>query len=65
MWHQFNHLLSASSCKVKVMGDMMVSFPAGIVRVLTENPSPAMLSFKVKNVAKIENILVNKQLIVQ
>ena len=47
------------------MGDMMVSFPAGIVRVLTENPSPAMLSFKVKNVAKIENILVNKQLIVQ
>ena len=41
----------------------MVSFPAGIVGVLANNPSPAQLSFKVNNIAKITNVLPNKQLI--
>lgn len=42
---------------------MMVSFPAGIVGVLTNNPSPSQLSFKVNNIAKVTNVLPNKQLI--
>lgn len=41
----------------------MLSFPAGIVRVLMDNPSPATLSFRIKNTANLEHILVNKQLI--
>ncbi len=46
-------------------GDMMVSFPAGIVKVLTENPNPAVLSFRIKNSQNLEHVLVNKQLITQ
>ncbi|XP_068202734.1 F-BAR domain only protein 2 isoform X3 [Palaemon carinicauda] len=52
-----------SKCQVKVTGEMMVSFPAGIVNVLTNNPSPAQLSFKVNNFSKVSNVLPNKQLI--
>ena len=44
-------------------GEMVISFPAGIVRVLAENPNPAMLTFKLKNTSNIQNILVNKQIL--
>lgn len=49
---------------MKVTGEMMVSFPAGIVGVLANNPAPALLSFKVNNLGKISNVLPNKQLII-
>jgi len=52
-----------SRCKTKLTGDMMVSFPTGIVRHFTDNPNPATLSFKLKNTHTLEHILVNKQLI--
>lgn len=45
------------------MGDMKVSFPAGIVQVLANNPSPAHLVFRIAKASKLENILPNKQLI--
>lgn len=44
-------------------GDMMLSFPAGIVNVLANNPNPAKLCFRIKNVQNLDNILPNKQLI--
>jgi hypothetical protein len=50
---------------VKIAGNVMMSFPAGVVRVFTENPNPALLSFKLRNVSKLENILLNKQLVEQ
>jgi len=50
-------------CQVKMSGDMMLSFPAGIVNVLANNPNPAKLCFRIKNVQNLENILPNKQLI--
>ncbi|XP_014256328.1 F-BAR domain only protein 2 isoform X2 [Cimex lectularius] len=50
-------------CQVKLCGDMMVSFPAGIVTILTNNPSPAQLSFKLHNSSNLDSILPNKQLI--
>ncbi|XP_056018725.1 F-BAR domain only protein 2-like isoform X9 [Ostrea edulis] len=56
---------STSKCIVKIAGNVMMSFPAGVVRVFTENPNPALLSFKLKNVSKMENILLNKQLVEQ
>ncbi|CAB3381635.1 Hypothetical predicted protein [Cloeon dipterum] len=50
-------------CQVKMSGDMMLSFPAGIVTILANNPSPAQLSFKVKNSHRLENVVPNRQLI--
>ncbi|XP_063862788.1 F-BAR domain only protein 2-like isoform X3 [Scylla paramamosain] len=61
--HAYFRGTDESRCQVKVTGEMMVSFPAGIVGVLANNPSPAQLSFKVNNIAKITNVLPNKQLI--
>uniref|UniRef100_A0A2S2NP92 FCH domain only protein 2 n=2 Tax=Schizaphis graminum TaxID=13262 RepID=A0A2S2NP92_SCHGA len=52
-----------SRCQVKMFGDMMVSFPAGIANILANNPNPAKLSFRLKNTARVENILPNKQLV--
>lgn len=52
-----------SRCQVKMSGDMMLSFPAGIVNVLTNNPNPAKLIFRLKNIQNLETILPNKQII--
>ena len=60
-----NKFISIFSTKLKLTGDMKVSFPAGIVKVLMDNPSPQPLSFRVKNTSTFEYILVNKQLIQQ
>ena len=43
----------------------MLSFPAGIVRVIMDNPHPATLSFRVTNTSQIHHILLNKQLLTQ
>ncbi|XP_053679282.1 F-BAR domain only protein 2 [Anopheles nili] len=52
-----------SRCQVKMSGDMMISFPAGIVNVLMNNPNPAKLGFRIKNLQNLDNVLPNKQLI--
>ncbi|KFM59697.1 FCH domain only protein 2, partial [Stegodyphus mimosarum] len=66
----FNEVVNAcfkgtdeTRCQVRLMGDMKVSFPAGIVQVLANNPSPAHLIFRISKASKLENILPNKQLI--
>ncbi|XP_035211606.1 F-BAR domain only protein 2-like isoform X7 [Stegodyphus dumicola] len=66
----FNEVVNAcfkgtdeTRCQVRLMGDMKVSFPAGIVQVLANNPSPAHLIFRISKAGKLENILPNKQLI--
>uniref|UniRef100_A0A8C0EFX5 F-BAR domain only protein 2 n=1 Tax=Bubo bubo TaxID=30461 RepID=A0A8C0EFX5_BUBBB len=51
-----------TKCIVKITGDMTVSFPSGIIKVFTSNPSPAVLCFRVKNTSKLEQILPNAQL---
>ncbi|XP_024219669.2 F-BAR domain only protein 2 [Halyomorpha halys] len=61
--HSYFRGTDEDKCQVKLCGDMMVSFPAGVVSILTSNPNPAQLSFKVYNSSNIENILPNKQLI--
>ncbi|XP_025830629.1 F-BAR domain only protein 2 isoform X3 [Agrilus planipennis] len=50
-------------CQVKMSGEMMLSFPAGIVIVLANNPNPAKLAFQVRNTQKLSNILPNKKLV--
>ena len=50
-------------CQVRLVGDMMVSFPAGIVQVFMSNPNPAQLMFRIKNSSVIDSMLPNRQLI--
>ncbi|XP_050842261.1 F-BAR domain only protein 2-like [Serinus canaria] len=52
-----------TKCIVKITGDMTLSFPSGILKVFTSNPSPAVLCFRVKNTSKLEHILPNAQLV--
>uniref|UniRef100_A0A670ITM0 FCH and mu domain containing endocytic adaptor 2 n=1 Tax=Podarcis muralis TaxID=64176 RepID=A0A670ITM0_PODMU len=52
-----------TKCIVKITGDMTVSFPSGIIKVFTSNPSPAVLCFRVKNTSKLEQVLPNAQLV--
>ncbi|XP_052090405.1 F-BAR domain only protein 2-like isoform X5 [Mytilus californianus] len=55
----------ATKCMVKITGNVMMSFPAGVVKVFTENPSPALLSFRIKNTDRLEQVLLNQQLVIQ
>ena len=50
-------------CIVKITGDMTLSFPMGIMKVFTSNPSPAVLTFKLRNTSRLEQILPNQQLL--
>ncbi|XP_068429600.1 F-BAR domain only protein 2 isoform X5 [Clinocottus analis] len=52
-----------TKCIVKITGDMTFSFPMGIIKVFTSNPSPAVLTFKLKNISRLEQILPNQQLL--
>nr|XP_046174187.1 F-BAR domain only protein 2-like isoform X1 [Oncorhynchus gorbuscha] len=52
-----------TKCIVKITGDMTLSFPMGIIKVFTSNPSPAVLTFKLKNTSKLEQILPNQTLL--
>ncbi|XP_069024466.1 F-BAR domain only protein 2 isoform X6 [Embiotoca jacksoni] len=52
-----------TKCIVKITGDMTFSFPMGIIKVFTTNPSPAVLTFKLKNTSRLEQILPNQQLL--
>uniref|UniRef100_A0A8C0CJK0 F-BAR domain only protein 2 n=1 Tax=Balaenoptera musculus TaxID=9771 RepID=A0A8C0CJK0_BALMU len=52
-----------TKCIVKITGDMTISFPSGVIKVFTSNPSPAVLCFRVKNINRLEQILPNAQLV--
>ncbi|KAK9889230.1 hypothetical protein WA026_004505 [Henosepilachna vigintioctopunctata] len=63
MVHSYFRGTDESRCQVKMSGEMMISFPAGIVTILAHNPNPAKLAFHVKNTQRLINILPNKQLV--
>lgn len=44
-------------------GDMMLSFPAGIVNILATNPNPAKLCFRMKNIQSLDKVSPNTQLV--
>ncbi|XP_036384039.1 F-BAR domain only protein 2 [Megalops cyprinoides] len=52
-----------TKCIVKITGDMTLSFPSGIIKIFTSNPSPAVLSFRLKNSSRLEQILPNQHLL--
>ncbi|XP_042539463.1 SH3-containing GRB2-like protein 3-interacting protein 1 isoform X4 [Dipodomys spectabilis] len=52
-----------SKCIVKITGEMVLSFPAGITRHFANNPCPAALTFRVVNFSRLEHVLPNPQLL--
>ncbi|NWX12209.1 SGIP1 protein, partial [Aegotheles bennettii] len=52
-----------NKCIVKITGEMVLSFPAGITRHFANNPSPAVLTFRVLNYSRLEHVLPNPQLL--
>ncbi|XP_068809575.1 SH3-containing GRB2-like protein 3-interacting protein 1 [Struthio camelus] len=52
-----------SKCIVKITGEMVLSFPAGITRHFANNPAPAVLTFRVLNYRRLEHVLPNPQLL--
>ncbi|XP_015594431.1 F-BAR domain only protein 2 isoform X5 [Cephus cinctus] len=61
--HSYFRGTDETRCQVKLSGDMMLSFPAGIVAVLANNPNPAKLSFRVRNSNRLERLLPNSKLV--
>ncbi|XP_049823327.1 F-BAR domain only protein 2 isoform X2 [Aethina tumida] len=61
--HSYFRGADEARCQVKMSGEMMLSFPAGIVTILANNPNPAKLAFRVKNTQRLTSILPNKQLV--
>uniref|UniRef100_A0A8C4ITD9 SH3GL interacting endocytic adaptor 1a n=1 Tax=Dicentrarchus labrax TaxID=13489 RepID=A0A8C4ITD9_DICLA len=52
-----------SKCVVKIIGEMVLSFPAGITRHFANNPSPAVLTFSITNYSRLEHVLPNPLLL--
>ncbi|XP_053539776.1 SH3-containing GRB2-like protein 3-interacting protein 1 isoform X3 [Ictalurus punctatus] len=52
-----------SKCVVKITGEMVISFPAGITRHFANNPTPAVLTFSITNYSHLEHVLPNPQLL--
>ena len=52
-----------SQVQVRLIGDLMISFPAGIVNVIANNVNPAPLQFRLCNSNSLESLLPNKELI--
>ncbi|KAG9468025.1 hypothetical protein GDO78_013870, partial [Eleutherodactylus coqui] len=48
---------------VKITGEMVLSFPAGITRHFSNNPAPAALTFRITNYSRLEHVLPNPQLL--
>ncbi|KFP91676.1 SH3-containing GRB2-like 3-interacting protein 1, partial [Apaloderma vittatum] len=55
--------LRPQECIVKITGEMVLSFPAGITRHFANNPAPAVLTFRVLNYNRLEHVLPNPQLL--
>uniref|UniRef100_A0A3Q2D6X5 FCH and mu domain containing endocytic adaptor 1 n=1 Tax=Cyprinodon variegatus TaxID=28743 RepID=A0A3Q2D6X5_CYPVA len=51
------------NCLVKITGDLMMSFPAGITRIFNANPNVPVLSFRLVNISRIDHFLPNQKLL--
>nr|XP_057922646.1 SH3-containing GRB2-like protein 3-interacting protein 1 isoform X2 [Doryrhamphus excisus] len=52
-----------SKCVVKITGEMVLSFPAGITRHFANHPSQPVLIFSISNYTRLEQVLPNPQLL--
>ncbi|UJR10471.1 hypothetical protein I4U23_014675 [Adineta vaga] len=52
--------------KIRILGDMLISFPAAILNILVEqSPHLNTLEFRLQNLSKVENVIANPQLVSQ
>ncbi|XP_072220131.1 SH3-containing GRB2-like protein 3-interacting protein 1 [Leuresthes tenuis] len=52
-----------SKCVVKITGEMVLSFPAGITRHFASHPTQPILTFSISNFSRLEQVLPNPQLL--
>ncbi|XP_042284397.1 SH3-containing GRB2-like protein 3-interacting protein 1 isoform X1 [Thunnus maccoyii] len=52
-----------SKCVVKITGEMVLSFPAGITRHFASHPTQPILTFSISNYNRLEQVLPNPQLL--
>uniref|UniRef100_A0A8C1MK78 SH3GL interacting endocytic adaptor 1b n=1 Tax=Cyprinus carpio TaxID=7962 RepID=A0A8C1MK78_CYPCA len=52
-----------TKCLVKIAGEMVLSFPAGITRHFSTHPSPPVLTFTISQYSRLEQVLPNPQLL--
>ncbi|XP_026854144.2 SH3-containing GRB2-like protein 3-interacting protein 1 isoform X2 [Electrophorus electricus] len=52
-----------SKCVVKITGEMVLSFPAGITRHFSNQASPPVLTFSISRYSRLEQVLPNPQLL--
>ncbi|CAG5897016.1 unnamed protein product [Menidia menidia] len=52
-----------SRCVVKITGEMVLSFPAGITRHFASHPTQPILTFSINNYNRLEQVLPNPQLL--
>ncbi|XP_022068630.2 SH3-containing GRB2-like protein 3-interacting protein 1 [Acanthochromis polyacanthus] len=52
-----------SKCVVKITGEMVLSFPAGITRHFASHPTQPILTFSISNYSRLEQVLPNPQLL--
>ncbi|XP_074544565.1 SH3-containing GRB2-like protein 3-interacting protein 1 [Halichoeres trimaculatus] len=52
-----------SKCVVKITGEMVLSFPAGITRHFASHPTQPVLTFCISNYNRLEQVLPNPQLL--
>ncbi|XP_045570867.1 SH3-containing GRB2-like protein 3-interacting protein 1 [Salmo salar] len=52
-----------SKCVVKITGEMVLSFPAGITRHFASHPSAPVLTFSISNYYRLEQVLPNPHLL--
>ncbi|XP_057365532.1 F-BAR domain only protein 2-like isoform X2 [Daphnia carinata] len=52
-------------CQVRISGDMMLSFPAGLVQLINAQPNHNIppISFRIRNFQNLENVVPNKQVL--
>ncbi|XP_077377246.1 SH3-containing GRB2-like protein 3-interacting protein 1 isoform X2 [Festucalex cinctus] len=52
-----------SKCVVKITGELVLSFPAGITRHFASHPTQPILIFSISNYTRLEQVLPNPQLL--
>lgn len=52
-------------CQVRINGDMMLSFPAGLVQLMNAQPNHNIppISFRIRNFLNLDSIVPNKQVL--
>lgn len=55
-------ILSRYRCQVRIGGDMMLSFPAGLIQLINSQPGGSIppISFRIRNIQNLENLVPNK-----